>query len=239
MAPILVYHSVAIYDEPRPAGIDCPPKQFREHMEWLSQNYRVISLRELMENYISKGISAPKDVAVITFDDGYLDNFEEAFPILKSLQLPATVFCVTKYIGSTWPAHDWGGLAKPMLSAEQMVEMASHGIDFGSHGHSHAELTSLEPKDLNDELQSSHQRLTDILGRGPSYISYPFGSFNEFVVKEAERVGFAAGFTVWTKDPQLFSLNRLPIHRNDRGIRFQLKVKHYEWVKPILATFRS
>ena len=238
MAPILIYHTVDNYEQARPAGVDCPPSVFAEHMTWLSQNYKVIPLQELTEEYLAKGKTAPRDVAVVTFDDGYEDNYTNAFPILRNLALPATIFCVTKYLDATWPAADWGGLEKPMLKAEQMKEMAQCGISFGAHGHSHIELTKLSPDEVKEELSLSWQTLKELTGRKPQYVSYPFGSFDKKVTQLSKEVGYGAAFTVWTKKPTLFSLNRLPIHRKDQGLRFQLKINHYEWVKPILATFR-
>mgnify|MGYP001552335979 FL=1 len=238
MAPILIYHTIDNYDEPRPAGVDCPPTLFADHMNWLHKNCRVIPLQELTEEYLTKGKTPPSDAAALTFDDGYLDNFEKAYPVLRDLKLPATIFCVTKYLNSTWPADDWGGIKKPMLGTDELKEMAASGISFGSHGHSHVELTTLSKEDVLAEMKTSRDKLEKLTGQTPLYISYPFGSFNDDVMTVAEEAGYKAGFTVWTKEPSHYSLNRLPIHRKDEGLRFQLKVKHYEWVKPILASFR-
>ena len=238
MAPILIYHTVDDYKLSRPAGIDCPPAVFAEQMSWLGKNYKVIPLQELTEGYLAKGKTPPRNVAVITFDDGYEDNYTKAFPVLRHLGLPATIFCVTKYLNAKWPAEDWGGLEKPMLKAEQIREMAQHNITFGSHGHSHRELTNLAADEVKEELNLSWQSLQEVTGRKPLYVSYPFGSFDETVTRISKERGFLAAFTVWTKEPSLYALNRLPIHYKDQGLRFQLKVKHYEWVKPILVTFQ-
>jgi peptidoglycan/xylan/chitin deacetylase (PgdA/CDA1 family) len=93
---ILVYHRVN--DDRDPFFPGTPVKVFRQQMEYLAANYNVTSLEDAVDGMVRKDV--PDNVVVITFDDGYRDNYINAFPILKDLSLPATIFLATDSIGS-------------------------------------------------------------------------------------------------------------------------------------------
>jgi len=95
-AQILVYHRVN--DEADPLFPGIPVQLFARQMEYVAENYTVCSLDQIVQGLRSSGL--PKNALCITFDDGYKDNFLHAFPILKRLQLPATIFLATGAIGS-------------------------------------------------------------------------------------------------------------------------------------------
>jgi len=99
---ILMYHRVIdpeTLDYPIQAGMYVRPKTFQMHCEFLKKHANVISVDALVKSVLS-GKSLPKRTVALTFDDGWRDNLENAFPILKSLDLPATVFLPTKFIGT-------------------------------------------------------------------------------------------------------------------------------------------
>lgn len=96
-----MYHSVSDSFE---SDLSVTVRQFEQQMVYLSENFNVISLEKAVE-YIKNGDIPEKNSIVITFDDGYKDNYCNAYPILKKLKLPATIFLLVSYIGtsSKWP----------------------------------------------------------------------------------------------------------------------------------------
>ena len=206
-------------------------------MLWLSKHYEIIPLSELCNNYLLKGKNVPKDAVALTFDDGYFDNYERAFPLLRDLGLPATIFCTTKFLDGYWPEHDWGGIEKKMLNGPAISKMCKFGITFESHGHSHNPLTKLNSEEIDEELSASKNTLYQLTGREPLYLSYPFGSYDATVVERVKQCGFSAAFTVWSEDRDRFAINRLPIHRRDGTWRLWLKLKCYDRLKPFASLF--
>lgn len=223
---ILAYHTIGEYARALPAGIDTPPGQFTRQMEVLKRRWTVAPLAEIVAA-VKQGRRLPRRTAAITFDDGYRDNFEIAYPVLRDFGFPATVFCVTDYLDGSWPATDWGGSEKEMLQPEDLREMVRNGITFGSHGASHQPFTSLSAADLEQELTRSREALAEITGAPAAFLSYPFGEFNLPVKAAVMKAGYTAAFAVWTPEPDLFSLPRIPLHRRDRGLRFRLKIWSY------------
>ncbi|MGD1120030.1 MAG: polysaccharide deacetylase family protein [Dehalococcoidales bacterium] len=115
---ILVYHRVAKPDCD-PFLLSVSPEHFREQMEYLTKNYRIVSLNELRQN-IDNGKLNPKSLAV-TFDDGYEDNFSNARPVLEQLNIPATIFVVSGRIGSNkefW----WDALERMLLTPDTLPD---------------------------------------------------------------------------------------------------------------------
>jgi len=105
---VLNYHRVddvrrTEFDSFRP-NVSATPLEFSRQMEYVSLNYHVITIMDLIE-FIQKGKSLPSRAALITFDDGYSDNYKNAFPILKKYNLPAVIFLATDFIDSTRPFY--------------------------------------------------------------------------------------------------------------------------------------
>lgn len=126
---ILAYHRVvadlAKAEKESIYGLVISTETFRRHCQMLREKYDIISIEEA-ENYLESNVSAKRPKAVITFDDGYLDNYEEAFPVLREMNLPATIFLPTQMIGKTEPlAHDkafW--LVKKAFEKKKSIENA-------------------------------------------------------------------------------------------------------------------
>ena len=181
-------------------------------MQTLQQyGYCAISL-ELFQSFIDdRNVEVPDKPVLITFDDGYLDNFQNAYSILKQHGMIATFFVITDKL--------W---TEDRLNPERIAEMAQGGMSFGSHTVTHRRLGELSWADIQDELVVSKGILESILGRPVNAIAYPQGSYNQNVITIAQNLGYTTGFTVregiCIKDSPDFELRRIPIFKYDRGI---------------------
>ncbi len=173
---ILTYHSISEGRLP----LCTPPRVFAEQMAWLAaEGHRVISLAELADALIGKQ-SFPRRVVVLTFDDGFLDFYEAAFPILRQFDFPATVFLVTQYCGRTnrWPGQAAWAEELPLLDWQQVKEMDRRGMAFGSHTATHPDLSQLAPEEVEREVLTSKRELEAQLGRPVEFFCYPSGRLN-------------------------------------------------------------
>lgn len=211
--PVLAYHRVG-YAE---GGLSVTPERFNSDLQALQdRGYCTISLDQFQTFMEDRNIELPAKPVLITFDDGYLDNFENAYPILRQRGMVATFFIITDMLWS-----------KDRLSPENIVEMAQGGMSFGSHTVTHRALAGLDRAAINDELVNSKATLESILGRMVNALAYPGGSYNEVVVGIAQNVGYITGFTVregiCLKNSPNFELRRIPVFKYDGGILSVIK----------------
>jgi len=183
--PIAMYHSV-MPSAIKGNALIVSTKTFERQMRFLKEkNYSVISLEQAAA-CISQGKRLPPRAIVLTFDDGYEDNYRYAFPILKKYGLPATVFMIVNDIG------------KPgKLTLDQMMQMKDSGlITFGSHSLSHPFLESIthEPT-LVEEIRGSRDKLEGILNVPVRAFSYPCGRMNENVRRKVIEAGYETAVT--------------------------------------------
>lgn len=181
-AVILMYHSIGGNNEFFTVRVD----EFERHMRYLSDNkFNVISLRQLSE-ILKNGLPFKRKTIVVTFDDGYEDNYVNAYPVLKKHNLTATIFVSTANIGKTVRARR--GTELNVLGIGKIKEMQESGlISFGSHADNHIKLAHLKEKDIIEEMSESKNKLKDILREYPLGIAYPSGSVNELVTRVASR----------------------------------------------------
>lgn len=182
--PILTYHSIDDSGSP----VSLSRAKFREHMRHLSKAaIKVLSLEEAA-GYIREGRPLPPKSAVITFDDGYKNFYESAWPVLKEHGFIATVFLVTGLVGKTnkWDAGSKDIPSLPLLSWDEIAEMAAAGIDFGAHTINHIDLSKATPEEAQAELVGSKRAILRYLGNEPKSLAYPFGRFSDEAVKIAK-----------------------------------------------------
>ena len=175
---ILCYHRVNDQDK---TYTSVTVSNFKEQMNFLSrEGYQTISLKDIVANSIipiSNGIRA-RQIA-ITFDDGWRDNYENAFPILKQCGFQATIFLVTDEIG------------KPdYLTQEQILEMSRYGIQFGSHTLSHPDLTAIPEDRKWNEIFSSRKKMEDKLHLNIDFFCYPYGLYDLKSVEFIRKAGY-------------------------------------------------
>ncbi|MFQ6002677.1 MAG: polysaccharide deacetylase family protein [Candidatus Zixiibacteriota bacterium] len=225
MYTILTYHTVGNYEEILPAGINTPIEVFRSHMDYLFHHqYRVVPLDQMV-NHIINSQELNNRTLAITFDDGYEDHFLYAYPILNKYGFSATIFVTVKYIDGYWESEKAEEGRIKALSRDQILEMQNGGlIQFGSHGYSHNNLLSANEGEKVFEIRESKSYLGDLLGRDIPFISYPFGACDGEIKKIVRKVGYRAGFSVWSRKPDIYSIRRIPLHTRDDLKRFRFKL---------------
>ena len=177
--PILCYHSIDRSGSP----VSLAPQVFADQMAYLrAHGYQTVTLHDVVE-YAKNGYSSVARPVCIVFDDGYKNNYTEAFPVLQEKGFSATIFVTTDYCGksNSWGQQHGSIPSLSMMVWEEIVEMSRHGIEFGSHTKSHPKLAEIDGKKAHEELEGAKAELENHLGRKVEFASYPFGSFNDEV----------------------------------------------------------
>lgn len=203
--PVLMYHSID-FEKGNPLRI--PKDKFRLQMKYLKDSgFTPLTLNELY-SYLVFGSQLPAKPIVLTLDDGYVDNYTNAFPVLKEFNFKATVFMVTSCIDTD----------KRCLTSKQLKEMDKAGMDIESHTVSHPELNTLSYDKQLLELKDSKANLEKILDKNVNYLAYPYGKFNNDTLKLAEKLGYKMAFStivgVASKSDGLYRLHRLYVSNN-------------------------
>ncbi|HWR43284.1 polysaccharide deacetylase family protein [Sporomusa sp.] len=207
--PILNYHKIDSFYH----ALSIPPQEFEEQMAYLSQNgFTTITPDQLM-SYLNQGKELPEKPILITFDDGYLDNYTNAYPIMKKYGFTATIFLVTNLVG-----HD-----ERFMSWDQVREMQKDGFVFGSHTVSHAALTKLSREQVMEELVTSRKEMEQQLGGKIRYFAYPTGAYNLQIEEMVKQAGYKAAFTIRYgqagAESNPYALERIPIFRGPQTFR--------------------
>lgn len=181
---VLMYHRV-VGDSGLELDIDA--EVFRRQLEWLKKNCWVISLDSLVDGELlnckdARGLDKPK--VVLTFDDAYLDFYQFVWPLLKSMQLPATLYAPTGYLDnpSEVPLSDRSSVSKPLLPISWAMLEELHScplITIGAHSHSHREFPLLNAAEIQEELNTSDAHFKKHLGYKPKHFAYPRGAWDE------------------------------------------------------------
>lgn len=202
--PILYYHSIMV--EPG-NELRMPPEQFNEQMMYLSsQGYNVLTPNDLYNDLYGNG-TIPNKPILITFDDGYEDNYTNALPILKKYNFTATVFMVSSFVNGNG-----------FLSADQLKELQSAGWTIGGHTVNHTDLSKVDTNTVKAELDNSKKTLENMLGTKVNYFCYPFGGYSFSVVSQVKQSGYLMAFTTksgWvSKSSNPYLLNRVYCYAN-------------------------
>lgn len=214
--PILMYHRFG-YEK---NTLFVTPENFKRQMAYLKENgYNVISLDELVN-----GIKIDKrfrhNTVVITVDDGYEDNYDYAYPVLKEYNFPATIFVITNLIGTDREFMTW----------EEMRTMTKDGISFGGHTKNNVYLPSISDERIVwDEIAGAKEVIEKNIGTKVNHFCYPTGGFNEKIKEFVKMAGYKAACTTnrgmvnFNKD--LFELKRIKITNSDTNKPFSFWAK--------------
>jgi len=212
---ILTYHSVGR----RAHEMNVTPAEFRLQMEWLKQNSHVISF---------EAAAGGEEGVAITFDDGYLDNYTNAAPVLLELDLPATFFVVVARVGEVLD-HDTDAAA--LMSWQNIQDLQNARFEIGCHTKTHPRLAGLGRDAQHDEIAGAKGLLEQQIGKEVASFAYPFGSradYNELSIAIAREAGFRQAasnrYGVNTPGTNRFDLRRIWIDRTDTFDTFKAKV---------------
>ncbi len=232
-ASVLMYHSIDV----NRTFFTVKPEEFARQLNYLGKNkFKVIKLSRLAE-LVTRGKKID-DYVCLTFDDGYLDNFTNVFPLLKKYNFPATIFLATDFIGRTMTNSQ--GVTLPILTIEQIKEMTDSGlVEFMPHTASHCFLNEVSPEKMEQELTEAREKVRALAGGQADILAYPWGKFNDLVVGYLKKNNWQAAVTVneglVDKNSDPFRLKRNSIDSSTSFVQFKGKtsgvIDNYEKIK--------
>lgn len=220
LVPILMYHGVS---DGKNSTMFVSTANFEKQMKFLhDEGYSIMALDELVEG-IREGVRFGPKTAVITFDDGYKDNYVNAFPVLAGYRMPATIFVITGYMAGREGYLNW----------DQVRLMSRNGIDFGGHTRNDVYLPSVEdPAVLWDEIAGSKEDIERNTGKEARYFCYPTGGFNDKVKELVKKAGYRGACTTnrgRRTGRDVYELSRVKITNSDgtKPLHFRAKLSGY------------
>ncbi len=228
---ILMYHMISSAKTAEEARYACPPEQFEQHLGYLkSSNHTPVSLQQI-DAHLLLGASLPENAVAITLDDGFEDNYTNAYPLLKKYDMPATIFLTSGLMGAT---NQWmskrGFPERKMLNWQQIAEMNRHKISFGAHTVSHPKLSEIDAEASTKEIRQSKQTIEEQLEIPCLHFAYPYGLFTEQTSNIVGDAGFTlacstrSGFNNRERNPLL--LHRIEVYGNDPVWKLKQKMTY-------------
>ncbi|WP_374118103.1 polysaccharide deacetylase family protein [Streptomyces sp. RKAG337] len=221
---VLMYHSVGECADD-PYLITVSPDRLERQLRWLtSRGLTGVGVAELLR---ARADGRGKRLVGLTFDDGYTDFVEHAVPLLLRYGHSATVFVLP---GRPGGANDWDELGprKPLLTEEGIRAAAAAGMEIGSHGLVHLDLTATADDVLAAEVRGSRDRLQEITGKAPEGFCYPYGKLDARVVNAVRAAGYAYGCAVGAGPlTGTHALPRAYVGERDTAGRLHLKRLHH------------
>ena len=224
---VLNYHQVNNNFNP----LAVPVNAFADQMNYLVDSGYIAITPDELASGLAGEISLPEKPVMITFDDGYIDNYTNAFPILRALGLRATVFMVPGFVG------------KPQyMNWEQLKEMEKSGINVQSHTMNHMKLEELPDDEIRNELLNSKLALEENLGHPVEFLAYPTGTYNLHIAGIARDAGYKGAFTVKYGNVDLgsnmYALERVPIFQTENTMKnfferveYRQSFEEFGWIK--------
>ncbi|MDD3114730.1 MAG: polysaccharide deacetylase family protein [Anaerovibrio sp.] len=225
---VLNYHKIA--NEHKSLSVTLP--DFEQHMKWLQEyGYTSITPEELYA-FVVGGAALPEKPVLITFDDGYKDNYTNAYPIMKKYGFKGTIFVVTGFLG----VYD------NYLTWDQARELSDNGFSIESHTHSHKSMTEASDEEISRELTRSREKIKEKLGLEADFIAYPTGTYNLHIADLVRQAGYKGAFTIKydnvSRESNVYALERVPVFHTEKTnkdflerIQYLPLVYKYGWVK--------
>jgi len=212
--PILAYHQVSIEDD----IYSVTATQFEEQMNYLQEKgYTAISLEQLNNFYEGAGALPAKPI-IITFDDGYEDNYLAALPIMEKYNMRSTIFIVTGLVGT--PDY---------LSWQQIDDLEKRHTEIGSHTMTHVGLGEVSAENQRREIIGSKATLEQHIGKPIHFFAYPYGQItpiSEELLREAGYLGACSGLAgLNDKGVNAYALRRVNVPHPKYGLgEFRLRL---------------
>lgn len=194
---ILMYHQVGEFRRPAAHRANyCHVRRFAAQMAWLHRfGYRVIGLQEAYR-VLFEGEPLAGNAVVLTFDDGFQNFHDYAFPVLKRYGFPATVFLVADLLGRDpeWLAGE-NMVTSALMSPDTVRTLRRHGVLFGSHTLTHPRLSRIDRDRMRVEVALSKKKLETVLEEEIDFFCYPYGDFDDQVVAAVREAGYKAALS--------------------------------------------
>lgn len=200
------------------------PKDFEKQMNWFyKNNWKSFTISELV-----KLDKIPEKSFVITFDDGYEDNFTNAFPVLQKYNFKATIYLVPNQTINHWEEKNTSILSN-LLNNEQILQMQNSGLaEFGSHTLSHVNLSKTDEFQLEKELIESKKEIEKITNKECEAFAYPYGKFDDKIVQAVKNAGYKNATVVkrglFEQNDDIFTIKRIGILGTESFFDFILKI---------------
>jgi peptidoglycan/xylan/chitin deacetylase (PgdA/CDA1 family) len=226
--PILMYHSIEQMSKSTVMrSLHVPPRRFAIQMKLLNMlGYKGLSMRQLTPYLEGKKTGK---VAGITFDDGYQNNLINAAPILKKYNFSATCYLVSKRIAKSniWDL-DKGITQRPLMTQSEVQDWLNLGFDIGAHTQTHAMLNEISEQESHQEVFDCKVDLEKMYKVSIDDFCYPFGSFNDQLVKLVKDAGYKTATTMIRgkaiTQSNILILPRIPITHHTLAHLFLAKI---------------
>ncbi|NTU41879.1 MAG: polysaccharide deacetylase family protein [Nitrospirales bacterium] len=190
--PILLYHR---FGAAAADSMTVTTPVFESHLKYLRDHgYRVIPLRQVVDSWYKKGSIPPKSVAIVV-DDGHKTVYSDMLPLVKKYQIPVTLFIYPSAISNASYAMTWDQLRK--LKATGLFDLQGHTF---WHPNFRREKKKLRPDEyerlVDMQLKKSKERLEKELGGSVDELAWPFGIFDDELMRKARQAGYRAAFTM-------------------------------------------
>ncbi|GAB4558787.1 MAG: hypothetical protein Kow0047_04200 [Anaerolineae bacterium] len=224
--PILMYH----YISAPPADADkyrrdlsVTPELFESHLRYLRDaGYTSISLAELLDHLMT-GAPLPERPIILTFDDGYADQYQNAFPLLVAYGFKAAFFVITDFVTQERPEY---------MTWPQLQEMAAAGMEIGSHSRDHPDLRGRSVDYLVWQALGSKETIEYYLGVTPRFVSWPSGRYDQLAIDVFKSAHFWGGVTthqgVEQRSDRPFELMRIRV-RGTYSAEDLAALLNYDW----------
>ena len=236
--PVIMYHRVINNAENEGVyGTYIYEDMFKKHLQYLKdKNYTVITFKDLdkigWRNRFEKG----KKYIILTFDDGYKDNYDLAFPILKEFNFKATIFLMGSLTYNEWDVKAGGERKFSLMSVEMIKKMQDYGIEFGAHTFNHPKINTLSNEEIEHQIVDVKKPLEEKIGKEIITFAYPYGILNDYAKKMAKKAGYTfalatdSGSVCLSDD--LYQIRRIAIFPNTNLFSFKRKVAgNYNFIK--------
>jgi len=210
-APIFMYHYIRKYsdlNDPIGENLSVSPEKFEEHLAWLKGN----NYQTIFPDFFKNPEAISFRPIILTFDDGYQDAYDAAFPILRKYQMAGMFYLIVNKIGT--PGY---------LTWDEIVEMQKAGMSFGSHTLTHPDLRKLSSVNLEKQIKESKVVLEQKLGRAITDFCYPSGKYDDAALKELQADNYQ---TAVTTSSGISSLKDNPFLLKRRRITGSTKIKN-------------
>lgn len=226
---ILMYHSVGGSFKDHPLAIRVPEDAFKAQLQYLvDSGYRSLTVTEAIENM--NRITDQK-VIVLTFDDGYNDNFTFVLKKLKEMNFKATFFVSTSYINQECNKRWLNGFPREYMTWEEVISLKEAGFEIGSHMVHHCDLTHLNDPDIRFELTRSKEIIREKTKVEVKVFSYPYGRVNQKIIAIAKESGYIGACSSYSglnqQDVDKYMLKRTEIDGCDSLKDFRSKLQGF------------